>query len=228
MLAQQHRLDVIAGNAANLNTPGYLRRRTVIQGGFEDILYRVGGFALSPAGAIQNANAAVEAPCDPSPGGMRETGRALDIAAGNGLFFAVQSPQGVLYTRDGRFLIDAQGYLVTKEGYAVLGTGGTPIRATEETKILPDGTVLLPDGTTAGRLALYRLDSPVHAGNGLYSGTAVSAAGEVRQGYLVNSNADIVKEMTEAMSALRVYEVSQRTVVTSDHALGTLISSLRG
>lgn len=227
MLVQQSRLDAVATNAANLNTPGYLRKRSVVVGEFTEILFRVGGRAAEAVGTAQLANAAADAPCDPSPGGLKETGRPLDVAAGGGLFFAVLTPQGTLYTRDGRFAVDGDGYLVNKDGYRVLGENGELLRpATEEVRFLPDGTLLVR-GSNAGRLALFDLGSPVSTGNDLYAGNAVQVRGEVKQGYLTGSNADVVKEVTEAMSALRIYEASQRAVVTGDQALGTLIASLR-
>ena len=227
MLTQQSRLDAVATNAANLNTPGYLRKRSVVVGEFAEILFRVGGKAAEAVGTAQLANAAADAPCDSSPGGLRETGRPLDVAAGGELFFSVLTPQGTLYTRDGRFAIDGEGYLVNKDGYRALGEDGNPLRpGTEDVRFLPDGT-LLAQGRNAGRLALFDLGNPVSAGNNLYAGNAVQVQGEVKQGYLTNSNADMVKEVTEAMGALRIYEASQRAVVTGDQTLGTLIASLR-
>jgi flagellar basal-body rod protein FlgG len=125
MEAQQTQLDTIAHNLANVGTNGFKRGHAV----FEDLIYQ----NLRQAGA--NSSEQTQLPTglqvglgvrpvslsrNFSQGNLQQTGNTLDIAIkGNG-FFSIQMPDGsVAYTRDGAFQVDAQGQVVTNNGFIV-------------------------------------------------------------------------------------------------------------
>src|SRR5688572_11606313 len=127
MLAEQIRQDQIANDLANASTPGYKSDRTA-QSTFGDLL-----LANSTNGAVvgrqSTAVQVAEIRTDFTPSAGRETGEPLDFAITGEGFFAVQTPEGVRYTRNGQFSLDTSGRLVTAQGHPVLGSGGRPIAA---------------------------------------------------------------------------------------------------
>ncbi|PKM82221.1 MAG: hypothetical protein CVU89_06150 [Firmicutes bacterium HGW-Firmicutes-14] len=125
MLAQQTAMDNVANNLANVNTNGYKKSRTE----FQDLLYsqvRDPGLRTGRGQVVQNG---VQVGTGTRPaatqmlfeqGSLQPTGNVHDFALfGNG-FFEILLPDGSrAYTRDGSFKIDADGYMVTSEGYIV-------------------------------------------------------------------------------------------------------------
>lgn len=140
MLAQEHRLDAIANNIANVETSGY-KRDTSVHKAFPELLIRrmsddgvrqfplrsepLGSYDIAPVvgklgtGVEQNEVFTVF-----EQGEFQQTGNPLDLALEGQGFFAVQTPLGERYTRNGEFMIGPEGLLVTKQGYPVLGENG--------------------------------------------------------------------------------------------------------
>ena len=130
MVTQFNRLDMISENLANVNTDGYKRRDAII-GDFMRI-YQNRRDELPLANqtkaaakflnrSINRVPRLVEKYTDFRMGPMMKTGNPLDVALGEkNLFFAVETPSGIRLTRNGAFLLDEEGRLVTKEGYKVL------------------------------------------------------------------------------------------------------------
>ena len=206
MLAEQIRQEQIANDLANASTPGYKGDRTA-QRSFGDIL-----LANSTTGAAvgrQSTAVRVDAiETDFSPKPARETGEPLDFAISGEGFFAVQTAQGVRYTRNGQFSLDPQGQLVTAAGDAVLGTNGRPIVAT--------------DGKVDPRLiGVTALTNPRKEGDSLVSGTpAGAAASTVRSGALEGSGADAARSMVDMIASMRAFEAGQKVIQTIDETLG--------
>ena len=125
MLTELARQDRIANDLANAATPGY-KRTVATQHAFGDILLesRRTGAPIGDVGfGVEEAGARV----DLTQGALRMTEEPLDLALDGDGFFAVSTANGVRYTRDGQFRVDAGGKLVTAVGDAVLGTNGSPI-----------------------------------------------------------------------------------------------------
>ena len=131
MLVQQARLSLIGNNLANLNSAGYKRDEAVQSSFAEWMLIQTGGVRRAPAAARPQGLAAVgsaahsvavaESYTSFAPGNLTYTGRSLDLALEGEAFFQVETAEGFLYTRDGRFFIDSEGYLSTAAGYRVQG-----------------------------------------------------------------------------------------------------------
>jgi flagellar basal-body rod protein FlgF len=206
MLAEQIRQEQIANDLANASTAGYKADRTA-QSTFGDLL-----LANSGSGAVVGRQstavqvAAIET--DFTPAAARDTGESLDFAITGEGFFAVQTPQGVRYTRNGQFALDTQGRLVTARGDLVLGRGGAPI-ATRDGKV------------DARLIGVVNLTNPRKEGDSLVSGTPAGAAtGQVRAGALEASGADAARAMVDMIASMRAFEAGQKVIQAIDDTLG--------
>jgi flagellar basal-body rod protein FlgG len=212
MLAEQIRQDQIANDLANASTPGYKGDRTA-QRSFGDLLLAnsTNGNAVGrQSTAVQVDN--VETDFSPRP--SRETGEPLDFAITGEGFFAVQTAQGVRYTRNGQFTLDPQGRLVTAQGDPVLDTAGRAITAT-------DGKV------DPRRLGVVALTNPRKEGDSLVTGTpAGAAAGTVRSGALESSGADAARSMVDMIASMRAFEAGQKVIQTIDETLGQAVTKV--
>jgi flagellar basal-body rod protein FlgF len=212
MLAEQLRQDQIANDLANASTPGYKADRTA-QGTFGDLL-----LASSATGAaVGRQSTAVQVDTvetDFSPKPARDTGEPLDFAITGEGFFAVQTAQGVRYTRNGQFSLDPQGRLVTARGDAVLDAGGRPITATGET-------------VDPRRIGVVNLTNPRKAGDSLVTGTPAGAGtGQVRSGALEASGADAARAMVDMIASMRAFEAGQKVIQAIDETLGQAASKI--
>ncbi len=246
MEAQQTQLDAISHNLANASTNGFKKSHVV----FEDLMYqnlRQAGAASTeqttlPTGLqVGLGTRAVANVRSFTQGNLQQSGNTLDVAIqGNG-FFQVQMPDGTTgYTRDGSFQVDAQGQLVTNNGYPVLPGITIPPNATSVT-IGNDGTVgaTLPGEAapqTLGQLQLASFVNPAGLdpkGQNLYAETAASgtanigapgsnALGTLRQGFVETSNVNVVEELIGMIQTQRAYELNSKAIQTSDQMLQKL------
>jgi flagellar basal-body rod protein FlgF len=212
MLAEQIRQEQIANDLANASTPGYKADRTA-QRSFGDLLLAntaTGGVVGRQSTAVQVD--AIETDFSPKP--ARETGEALDFAITGEGFFAVQTAQGVRYTRNGQFALDAQGRLVTAQGDPVLDAAGRPIAAAGG-KVDPR------------RIGVVALTDPRKEGDSLVSGTPAGAgAGTVRSGALEGSGADAARSMVDMIASMRAFEAGQKVIQAIDDTLGQAASKV--
>lgn len=135
MMAEQARLDVVANNLANVDKPGF-KRDTVSFKAFPEmmaarteddgvVIFPLGSTDVRPyVGRMGTGVEVNEVFTEWEQGSLRETGNQLDIALADKGFFAIETPHGERYTRNGSFLIDKDHYLVTKHGYKVMGENG--------------------------------------------------------------------------------------------------------
>jgi flagellar basal-body rod protein FlgG len=243
MEAQQTQLDVTANNIANVSTAGYKKSRAE----FQDLMYQTirapgaatGQGTRAPSGLQVGSGARVVATQRMmSEGDLRQTGNPLDVAIeGNG-FFALNTPNGVAYSRDGSFKVDAEGRLVNSDGYPLASEVTIPPDAQSVT-IGADGTVtvLVPGETApveAGTIEITAFANPaglMAQGRNLFRETAASGSpitatagtegtGTLSQGSLELSNVKVVEEMIDLISGQRAYEVSSRVIKAADEMLG--------
>ncbi len=249
MVAQQRNVSVISNNLANMNTTAYKRRRTE----FHDLLYqnlRRVGTTSSDAGTVVPAGlqmglgvklAAVYRIHE--QGNLSATDNTFDLAIEGPGYFQVRMPNGqTAYTRDGTFQLNADGEIVTHDGYPVLPGITVPNNAIDVT-INESGEVLVKlDGQTSLsnvgqiQLATFQNDAGLEAiGDNLYtetpsSGNAVTGNpaetdfGSILQGFLETSNVNAVEEITELISAQRAFEMNAKVVTTVDDILNTVSS----
>lgn len=243
MNAQQSNIDNVAHNLANVNTVGFKKSRME----FEDLVYeqaKAAGTANSttaesPTGLETGLGVRSAASArDFSRGNLRATSGTLDMAIeGDGLF-QVQLPSGDTgYTRAGTFHLNAEGAIVTNEGYRLEPQIAIPANATQIT-ISKDGIVsALVSGQTApqqvGRIELATFQNPAGLralGGNLFASTTASgepsvgapgadSRGTIAQGYVEDSNVSVVEEMVNMILGQRAYEANSKVVKAADEML---------
>lgn len=251
MVAQQMNLDVIANNLANVNTNAFKVQRAE----FQDLVYQTyrasgattGGEGTLPSAAQIGLGSRFAASTTSfTYGTVQATGNPFDVAISGDGFFQIQMPDGSLaYTRDGSFKADANGLIVTSDGYAVNPQMTVPVGASAVT-ITPNGnvTAVLPgqnDPTEIGTITLTVFPNPAgltRIGQNLYkagggSGDPIEAnpgdqgAGTLQQRFLEGSNVQVVEEMVRMITAQRAYEINSKAIQTADDMLGILNSLKR-
>jgi flagellar basal-body rod protein FlgG len=206
MLAEQRRQDQIANDLANASTPGYKADRST-QRSFGELLLE-NTATRQTVGALGLGVQIDEVRTDLTPAPARETGEPLDFAIEGEGFFAVQTAQGVRYTRNGQFKVSQQTTLVTALGDTVLGRNNQPIRVDAEGRVDP------------ADLGVFDVPAARKAGDSLMTGNAAGQAdGRVRQGALEGSGADPARSMVEMISSFRAYEAGQKVIRTIDETL---------
>jgi flagellar basal body rod protein FlgG len=175
-----------------------------------------------------------------TPGELRATGNALDCAIEGPGFFEVQMADGSrAYTRDGEFQLNAQGQLVTKQGYPIMSDGG-PVQLDPNNPapitISASGEVSQSD-QVKGRIRVVEFSQPQSltslSGGYFRADPAVaqpitSPASSVRQGFLEASNASPTAEMASLITSMRLFEANQKVLQTQDDRMGRAIADLGG
>lgn len=228
MIAGQQLLDAIAQNLANASTVGYKRDGLTFQDALIRTLRADGGTG-AVIGDLGSGSHEVGRFTDFTPGPIQRTGNHLDVAirTREGAF-AVQTPDGVRYTRDGSFTRSSDGQLVTQAGFPVLDSQGRPIALPDGESIVigPDGAVTVGDQEIAV-LGVFE-GSFAKIGNTLFTSsdarplTAPSLEPESVEG----SNVDTLHSMIQMIELNRTFEMAQRSIIQQDELTQKLIQSL--
>lgn len=252
MMAQEKNVEVIANNVANMRTTGF-KRQTVH---FQDLVYqhdrRAGSPSsdqntMIPAGSFYGSGTKVVAtPRIMTQGNISQTERSFDVAIRGEGFLRVQLPDGrTAFTRDGGFETDAQGRVVTKEGYLVdpgitVPQNATSIAINNQGQV----TAQIPGSTapqSLGQFTMSRFINPVgleSIGDNYYVETAGSGApidgtpggegfGNLQQGYLEDSNVNAVTEIASMIQAQRAYELNSKVIQGADSMLTATATMFR-
>lgn len=234
MLGESARQDVIVNNMANADTPGYKRQfplaRTLAQAavGAVDGEEAAGGQGV--IGTVGFGAVMGQAVTSFRQAGLRSTGNEMDLALDGPGFFALDVNGTTMYTRDGSFRVDREGYLVNADGYRILGESGPLAIGNGQVSFGEDGTVLV-DGKVAGRLKVVDFDdkgSLRRMGDNLFAaeGEGRPAKAFVRSGFLEMADVQPVKEMVELISVMRAYEANQRLIRAQDEVLGKAVTEI--
>ena len=241
MTAQQMNIDNIANNLANANTTGFKARRAQ----FHDLLYQNVVQPGAAAGSQTTVPSGLQLGLGTRPasnevillqGNFQLTNNPLDAVIQGKGFFQVRRPSGELaYTRSGAFQVDRDGNLVTSDGDAIEPQITVPQQAQSVT-IATDGTVSyqLPGQTAsqiAGQIQLANFTNPAglnSIGNSLFTPTDASGEatvgnpggqegmGTLLQGYLEQSNVNVVEEFINMIVSQRAYEANSKVVKAAD------------
>jgi len=244
MQAQELNVEVISNNIANMRTTGFKRQRAE----FQDMLYtnlRRMGTESSDQGTIVPSGiqlgSGVKTAATPrvmSQGTVSLTQKELDVAVKGEGFFRIQMPDGrTAYTRDGSFERDAEGQIVTADGY-VVEPGITVPEDARDVTINAQGVVQAVIGNATlpqqlGRIELVRFVNKTGLegiGENLFLETAASGAAQVgnpgdegfgtlQQGYLEQANVEAVTELADLIAAQRAYELNSRVINAADDML---------
>jgi flagellar basal-body rod protein FlgG len=252
MMAQELNVQVISNNIANMRTTGYKRQRAE----FQDLLYeqisRVGTQTsetgnILPAGIeLGSGVKTIGTPRIMSQGSLLPTSNTYDIAIrGEGLFKVLLPDGRTAYTRDGSFNLDAQGRIVTAQGYLVQPGLTIPQNATA-TMINPQGqvSVTLPGSNTSNVIGQVELTMFVNKaglqaiGDNLFLETPASGPpqngnpgidgfGDLQQGNLEQANVEAVTEISDLIAAQRAYEMNAKVITAADQMLSATSNLMR-
>lgn len=250
MVTQFHRLDMISNNLANVTTTGF-KRDDVVIGDFmrlyeqfketlplEDQTKEAAKFLNR---SMDRVPSIVEEYTDRSIGALAISENRFDFALQQeNAYFMIETPEGVRYTRDGSFILNEAGRLVTKEGFPVL-----PREYVQNPQYIdiPEGTVLEADRngnlyvrtinndevgetTLIGNIAIASFENPKYlhkVGRNLYEYPEPRLArerlipeesGALVQGYLEKSNVNAVWEMTGLIETNRLVDMYSKVMKT--------------
>jgi flagellar basal-body rod protein FlgG len=244
MVAETIRTDTIANNLANANTTGFKRDVAVNKNFAEMLIYRINDGKEAPnIGSMGLGTAIDEIGTIHDQGSFRETGNPFNLAIEGKGYFTVQTESGMRYTRDGSFTLDSQGQLVTMNGNIVVGQGG-PIQIN-----LPDSALSRIIVDSAGRIFTMGDDAdPVEVGAleivsfiderqlmkqgaNLYNADNVVGGpqifeGRVVQGYLEQSNVNIISDMVNLITNYRAYEINAKALQSQDEMTGKAVNEV--
>jgi flagellar basal-body rod protein FlgG len=244
MITETKRTDTLANNLANANTTGF-KRDEAISREFEPMLikrindginkndvtsfkqFHVGN-QLPEVGTLGLGSRIDEIATEHTQGAFETTGNPLDLAISGEGYFAIQTANGVRYTRDGNFYKSANGQIQTVNGQTVLGTNGQGITIPQDAVQIMVGSKgeVYADDQQIGQLQLVQFDNRravLKQGDNLYfpqeGAQPQPATGEVQQGLLERSNTNVVSEMVELINNHRLYEAGAKAVTTQDSML---------
>lgn len=252
-MAQSQRLDTIANNLANVNTPAFKKDQQVfkeyltanekppsviqvprIPASVESFYDMQGGDKsfVDSAGTYTNF----------TQGSLKSTGNPMDVAIDGNGFFEIATPQGVRFSRLGAFKLDGNGQLVTGDGHPVLRASpeGTDPEARvfrvagEAPLVITDSGDVFEGQNNLGRISLVDIpnkDSISKVGSSLYEfkknaqPEVVNIANpSLKQGFVEMSNVNIVAEMTDMIATTRTFESTQKAIQAYDSMSDKLIN----
>jgi flagellar basal-body rod protein FlgG len=245
MKANQTYVDNIANNLSNVNTTAFKKQQIE----FEDLMYqslqRPGGELSdgnrTPVGIEIGLGTRVVANTRSfAQGSLEQTGNETDVAIEGEGFFQVRMPSGdVGYTRNGAFKVNDQGYLTSTQGYLVEPSLSIPDDANNFV-VSESGEVTCtrPGSSEAivlGQFELARFVNPaglISQGGNIYLESMASGSpilgqpteenfGTLKNQYVEGSNVQMVEEMVNMIVAQRAYEISSKSITTSDEMLQT-------
>ena len=252
MAAQELNVQVISNNIANMRTTGYKKQRAAFQDLIYDHVRRVGAQAsdqgtILPVGVdIGGGVKTVGTPRLMSQGTLSPTGNDLDVAIRGEGFFKIQVPDGTYaYTRDGSFMMDAQGRVVTAQGNPVQPTitipqnsSGLTINSTGQVSVTLAGATA---STILGQISLTQFINKAGlqpSGDNLFTETPASGApqdgiaganglGDMQQSNLEQTNVEVVTEISDLIAAQRAYEMNAKVVSAADQMLQSTSAMFR-
>ena len=239
MVTQFNQLDITSNNLANVNTQGF-KRDSVVIGDFERLYQKQRDELTHNNHTTKSAKffnrtlnrvpSIVESVTDFSAGSVKRTDNKLDFALQDrDLFYAVQTPDGVKLTQQSSFIVNSEGVLTTKDGYTVLPKD---FQTTNKNEIkIPSNGILSADksgglysgGDKLEALFVGRVENLKELkkeGDKFYilkdedKLKQMQEGNLVKQGFIVMSNVNAVKEMTSLIETNRLVEMYQK-VMTS-------------
>jgi len=242
MVAGAARQETLAHNLANLDTPGFKQiLNSLDEFTHTPVVFSPGNITRSSTlRAVGNLGLGVELNPEVTnfaAGALKTTGNKLDFAIQGEGFFRLQTPEGERYTRDGRFLLDAQGNLVNVNGFKVLDQNGQPIVMPEDVtpEVSTDGT-LRANGRVIAQIGLALFDDPqnqlerdsYNTFRALVppSNNPQTSRGLIHQGALEMSNVNPSQLMAQMVMIARSYEAAQQMAQLQDELLGQVIRTL--
>lgn len=226
LLSLEKRVATIAHNVANSSTAGFRAEEVK----FEAVLSKTGSDSVAYASTGATFLSRETGPITP-------TGNPLDVAVKGNAWMSVSTPNGQVYTRDGRLQIGSDGSLRTVTGLPVLDVGGSPLRLDPNAgppRIASDG-MISQNGKQVGAIGLFRLPAEAQLTRAENSAVisnleatpvlAFNDAGIV-QGHIEGSNVNPVLELNRLISVSRAFEAVMSSIETNFSTHKTAIRTL--
>ena len=244
MVNEMRRMDILTNNLANASTVGFKKEGSTSQS-FDSILtvkIKDQSVGLQNVQRLGTNNPGVkigENYTDFTQGSFRVTDNTYDLALAGDGFFTIEftnkaGETSTMYTRNGQFTLNREGYLVTQDGDYVLDTQNRRIQLNTllDSEIGSDGTI-----TQAGRAVARIQVTDFEDYNYLekYGETyyrpvegakTTQADADVKSGYLEMANVQVVSEMVNLISITRAYESNQKIIQAYDDTLETAVTQL--
>lgn len=229
MNALRRQMDVVANNIANMNTTAFKGESMM----FVEHLVRSRGAERLPGDRVAYVRD-VATFRNLTEGGFEQTGNPLDLAVSGDGYFVVQTPAGDRYTRNGRFQLDANGQVVTQNGFPLQGEGGQTVTVppgATKIDVTRDGVVVSEVGE-AGKIRVVRFDNPQRldqTGDNLYATADPPQNVErpkITQGMLERSNVHPILEMTRMIELQRAYDGVRGFIEKEDERMKTMIREM--
>lgn len=250
MVNEQNRLDVLSNNLANADTNGYKKEGTTSQTFADELAIRIKDTSYygmpKQLGTMSMGVHIGETYTDYSQGNYKVTDNQTDFALNGDGFFAISYTDkagntSVKYTRDGAFIVNTQGYLVTKDGDFVLNQDGAsntnPNARIQVNPNLPitvtaDGGIYQND-VLVGNIGVVDFEDYNYIakfGENLYDivegGTIIESAAAIDQGCLEASNVNVVSEMVNMITISRAYQAGQKVINSIDQTLDKAVNQV--
>ena len=216
MLTQGRNLDVISNNMTNVATAGFKTDRYTFST-FQEVMWkRVGNMdrKYTDLGEQSWITAPSKLYTDYEQGGLEETGEPLDFAIEGDGFFALETPDGGrVYTRNGNFSLDNDGYLWLSSYGRVLNSNGNPMRVITDRITADDtGNVYTENGGYLGQIGVFRFEDNGELEKNNYGFFVSQADGEattdikIHHKWVERSNIDMAQQMANMITAERAYQ----------------------
>ena len=250
MVNEQKRLDVLSNNLANADTNGYKKEGTTSQTFADELAIRIKDtsyFGMPKKLGIMSMGVHIgETYTDYSQGNYKVTDNQTDFAINGNGFFAISYTDkagntSVKYTRDGAFIVNTQGYLVTKDGDFVLNQNGAmttdpnariQVNPNLPIVVTPDGGIYQND-QLVGNIGLVNFEDYNYIakfGENMYDivdgATLVASEATIDQGCLEASNVNVVSEMVNMITISRAYEAGQKVINSVDNTLDKAVNQV--
>jgi flagellar basal-body rod protein FlgG len=229
MIPRESQLEAVSNNLANANTTGFKADRRYFRTVLNNKLLQ-GGEDGNP---VKLPEEMYYLGTDQSAGSLEKTGNPLDVSISGKGFFVVETSDGAGYTRNGNFRLNDDNELVNGEGFHVLGENGTVVIKGNNVAISEQGEIEV-DGSVIDRLQVVDFQKPYtlrRNGYGLFvpelEEQPIPAEDfKMMQGYLENSNVNIVSEMVLMIELNHVYEALQKAITANDETLRMAVNEI--
>lgn len=225
-IALQRRLETIARNVANASSAGFRAEQVTFESFISQVPLQPVAFASTGKSYLSRI-----------PGELIRTDAPLDVAIEGDGWLAIETPSGIVYTRDGRMRMTEAGELQTISGYPVLDVGGAPILLNPDAgtpRIAHDGTIT-QNNQQIGALGLFRIDAEAGLLRAEGAGVIPDRPAEpildfvrdgVIQGYVERANVNPVLEMTHLIMVSRAFDAVTTSLNDADSSLREAVRTL--
>lgn len=241
MYNEQKRLDVIANNIANSATTGY-KQEGVTSQSFDNMLaIKVRDYSVNKDEVIGFMTLGVkvgEVYTNHTQGSVRSTGNTYDLALDGSGFFKMRvtdmaGNDHIRYTRAGNFTVTQEGYVTDADGNRLQSQAGDLLVPTDAEVVFDQQGFVYANGELVDQLALVDFQDYNYLkkyADTMYEpvagATEIEVEGQVLQGFLEQSNVNVVKEMTQMIAITRAYEANQKVLKAMDTTLDQAVNSV--